>query len=356
MSAQGSATGSVSGAARAGERNALCFDFYGLRVAVRSEDEDVLEDIQRDFSYFRAKPGDGHLRFEVVSETPMRTGLPRLAATLHTPRNIVYRAGNVSYLDYSGRGLMVVHHDQNSYRVQCAERDLAHEIVFLTMLSQVGEHLDRIGLHRVHALGIQTGERATLILLPMGGGKTTIALRMLDAGGIKLLSEDSPLVSRSGQVFPFPIRIGVRVGEEPPDTPASYSRTVQRMEFEPKTLIDVAHFAQQIGEPCSIGNILLGQRWLAGEPFIRPASRRAALGAFVKNSVVGLGLYQGVEFVLERSAWEILGKVGLAWSRLRTSLQVIRRARVYHLGMGPDVEQNAQMLIRFMGEQPADCR
>ena len=67
-------------------------------------------------------------------------------------------------------------------------------------------------------------------------------------------------------------------------------------------------------------------------------------------------MYQGVEFVLERSAWEILGKLGLACSRLRTSLQVIRRAQVYRFGLGRDVEQNAEMLIKFMGEQSSDGR
>jgi hypothetical protein len=356
MSVQGSATGSGSGTARAGEHNALWFDFYGLRVAVHSEDEGVLEDVHRDFSHFRATPGHTHSHIEIVSETPAWADLPSLPATLHSPRNIVYRDGNLSYLDYSGRGLMTVNHNQNSYRVYCVERDLAHEIAFLTMLSQVGEYLDSIGLHRVHALGVQAGGRATLILLPMGGGKTTLAMRVLGSQVIKLLSEDSPLVSRSGQVYPFPIRIGVRAGEEPPDAAAGYCRTVQRMEFGPKTLIDVAHFAQQIGQPCPIGSILLGERWLTGDPFIRPASRRAAIGPLIKNSVVGLGLYQGVEFVLERSAWEILGKAGLAGSRLLTSLQLVRRAQVYRFGLGPDVQQNAEMLIRFLVGQPSDRR
>ncbi|UCC76011.1 MAG: hypothetical protein JSW37_10890 [Anaerolineales bacterium] len=356
MSAQVSATGSGSGTAPAGEHNVLCFDFYGLRIAVHSENEGVLEDVQRDFSYFRAAPGHTHSRLEIVPETPAWADLPALPATLHTPRNIVYRDGNLSYLDYSGRALMIVHHDQNRYRVYCVERDLAHEIAFLTMLSRAGEYLDSIGLHRVHALGVQASERATLILLPMGGGKTTLAMRVLGSQVIKLLSEDSPLVSRSGQVYPFPIRIGVRAGEEPPDAAAGYCRTVQRMEFGPKTLIDIAHFAQQIGQPCPIGSILLGERWLTGDPFIRPASRRAAIGPLIKNSVVGLGLYQGVEFVLERSAWEILGKAGLAGSRLLTSLQLVRRAQVYRFGLGPDVRQNAEMLIRFLVGQPSDRR
>lgn len=88
MSAQGSATGSVSGTARTGEHNTLCFDFYGLRIAVHSEDEGVLEDVQRDFSYFRSTPGHTHSSIEIVPGAPAWADLPALPATLHTPRNI----------------------------------------------------------------------------------------------------------------------------------------------------------------------------------------------------------------------------------------------------------------------------
>ena len=64
--------------------------------------------------------------------------------------------------------------------------------------------------------------------------------------------------------------------------------------------------------------------------------------------MVGLGLYQGVEFVLERTGWEIIGKAGVALSRLRNSLKVIRRSAVYRFAMGPDRSQSAQVLAEFL--------
>ena len=81
------------------------------------------------------------------------------------------------------------------------------------------------------------------------------------------------------------------------------------------------------------------------------ASRREedSIGrAFIKNGVVGLGLYQGVEFVPESTAWELLGKAGQALSRLGNSVSVIRRSRVYRLSMGPDIQQTQEVLIRFL--------
>jgi hypothetical protein len=330
-----------------GAADVLAFDFYGLRVTVAADDGHLLEDVRRDFSYFRAGPGAAALRVTLKPEPGPRTQLPRLKATLQTPRNIVYRDAEVSYIDYFGRALMT-HGRDGACVIYCSDRDLAHEVAFLTILSRVGEHLDAVGLHRVHALGLQAQDAAALVLLPMGGGKTTLTLQMLETEGVRLLSEDSPLIARNGEVLPFPLRIGVRPGEEPPGAPPQHMRTVRRMEYGPKTLIDIEQFRDRIGERCRPGVILLGERWLAGPSAILPERRRRALDAFLRHCVVGLGLYQGVEFVFERTAWEIVGKAGVALSRLRNSLGVIRRSGVYRFVMGPDRRQSAQVLAEFL--------
>jgi len=326
----------------------LFFDFHGFHVAVTGDRDDVLADVRRDFSYFCAEPGEPSATLTLVAERPPPVRLPKLKATLQTPRNVVYRGGDVSYIDYFGKALTILDGWEQRYTIYCAERDLAHEIAFLTILSRIGQHLDAIGLHRVHALGLEAGGRAFLILLPMSGGKTTLALDLLRSKGIRLLSEDTPLISRSGEVFPFPLRIGARPGAALPAVPPEYCRTVTRMEFGPKTLIDIECFRDRIAAPCPAKAILLGEKWLRGPPLIEPASRRSAVGPFVRYCVVGLGLYQGVEFVLQRRGWEILGKAGLAFSRFLNSWAVVRRSRVYRFAMGPDLEQTANVLREFL--------
>lgn len=334
----------------------VSFCFFGFNVAVKAEDEALLEDLHRDFSYFRAPPGRPRLLVELFPYRFPGPELPPLKATLQTPRNLVFRGREESYLDYFGRALAIHRPQEGKFQVYCEDRDLAHEIAFLTILSRVGQHLDAVGLHRVHALGVEVGGQAVLILLPMGGGKTTLALKLLGSEGVKLLSEDSPVISRRGEVFPFPIRIGVRVGGEPVGIPASYSRTVRRMEFGPKTLIDIDYFRDKIASPCPAGAILLGERWLSGPSCICPEPRGRAFKGFIHNSVVGLGLYQGVEFLLASSPWELLGKIGLAWSRLQNSLQVMRRSQVYRFAMGPDSEETFRVLRQFLGEFSAQGR
>ena len=66
------------------------FDFYGFRVTVKSDDDGVLEDVQRDFSYFSKGPGKKSALLEVISESVPNALLPQMKATLQSPRNIVY--------------------------------------------------------------------------------------------------------------------------------------------------------------------------------------------------------------------------------------------------------------------------
>jgi hypothetical protein len=324
------------------------FNIYGLGVVVRSAREAFVEDLTRDFSYFLAPAGSDAVTVELAAEGELPPPRPRLKAALQTPRNTVYRDGELTYLDYFGRAWALCDENARTCRIFCADRDLAHEIAYLTVLSRAGQHLDRIGLHRVHALGLEAGGRAVLLLLPMGGGKTTLALSVLASGCARLLSEDTPLMARDGTIHPFPLRIGVRAGQEPAGVPPERRRTVARMEFGPKTLIDVEHFRGQIGGACPVGSVLIGEKWLSGPSAVRPMPRRRALPAFIKCAVVGLGVYQGVEFVLERSPWELVGKAGLAMRRLRASLAVVRRAEVYRLVMGPDPAETADVLRAFL--------
>ena len=60
---------------------------------------------------------------------------------------------------------------------------MAREIVYLTILSRVSEKLDRMGIHRVHALGLEQRGRGVLVMLPSGGGKSAPFLTWPEGNG-----------------------------------------------------------------------------------------------------------------------------------------------------------------------------
>lgn len=335
------------------------FEFYGLRVAVESESRRFLDQVVRDFRYFHrggeATSGAPDLTVVGIAAAPEWKGLPSIPAAFLTPRNVCFLNGNTTYIDYFGRGLGIYDRAARRYAITAADDDLLHEIAYLFLLSAVGEHLDARGLHRVHALGLAYRGRGILLLLPSGGGKSTMALQLLRRDGFSLLAEDTPLVDARGRLHPFPLRLGVRP-DAVTDVPPEFEHTMQRMEFDPKKLIDVACFEDRLSGDVEPEFVLVGERNLGEVSAIEPISYAGALRALVKYSIVGLGVYQGMEFVLERGLGELGGKLGVAASRTRSALKLLSRASSRRFVLGRDVGRNTETLLAFLEREmgPAD--
>jgi hypothetical protein len=327
----------------------VSFDFYGLKVGLSSADEKTVEGIRRDFAYFEAAPETAQVRIDVFNSRPDFSSLPDLPASIYTINYVCYSGKEHIYTDYHGQGLRISDLGQKNYQIFSEDPDLRHEVSYLTILSAAGQFLDSKHIHRVHSLGISVNGKAVLILLPEKGGKTTLALRLLKSGHVKLLSEDSPLITRRGEVLPFPLRLGILPGGEG-DIPEEYLYPVNFMRVGTKILVDVGYYADKIGSSCPPGAILLGERALGCGSGIEPTSRISGSKEFVKNAVVGLGLHQGLEYLLGRSIWETFGRSKLAYSRLNNSLKVLRRSRVYRYMIGHDIEKNHQVLLDFLDD------
>lgn len=323
------------------------FDFYGCTIEVHSSSSDLVNEVRRDFSYFRAAVENPLVRIHLHLTTPPYDQLPPVPASFITPRNVCFQDGHITYIDYFGRGLAVYDRKERQCVIYGTDPDLVHEMAYLFMLSTVGQYLDSRGLHRIHALGVSYRQRGILLLLPSGGGKSTMALKLLHQPEFLLLSEDTPLIDRRGYLLPFPLRLGVRP-EQNTEIPPQYLRTVRRMEFDPKTLIDIEYFGDRVGQAVEPYCLLVGERNLGEVAEIIPLARHRALQALFKDMVVGLGIYQGMEFLLERGLWELLGKGGIVASRLRNSLRLLSCVSAYRFILGRNTEKNCQTLLEFL--------
>jgi hypothetical protein len=330
---------------------ACLLDIYGYRALVTSNSSLVLSGIREDFAYFlrdaAAENSSAAVKIELLDADPPYGELPDVQATVFTPRNVSYRHGDLTFIDYSGRALAIHNRKSGDFQVFSRDPDLLFEAAYLFVLSQSGEFFDAHGLHRVHALGVSIENRAALVLLPMGGGKSTLGASLCRLPGIQLLSDDSPLIDHKANVWAFPLRLGLLPGSEgtiPPDK----IRTIRRMEFGPKLLVNYSYFAGQVtarAEPCLL---FLGSRSLRNTCTIKPASKLSAIAAMLSNCVVGLGLFQGMEFVFQRGWLEVFRKTIAASSRLRASLRLIARSDVYHLILGREAERNAAAVFEQM--------
>ena len=334
----------------------LSLDIYGYRVEISSQHPEALAGLTADFAFFltreAAKSSSCAYSIVLLDDDPPYNGLPPLQAVVYTPRNVVYRDQGISYLDYSGRALAIHDTRARSFRVHTRDGSLAYEIAYLFLLSQCGESFDALGLHRVHALGVSVNGCAGLVLLPMGGGKSTLGAALLQLSDIDLLSDDSPLIDHRGKVHAFPLRIGLLPGSHQ-GIPKEQLRRIERMEFGPKFLVNYQFFAHRIRPCAKAGVLFLGSRSLAAGCTVKPASFRAALWAMMANCVVGLGLFQGMEFVFQRGPLEIAAKAWVARRRLVAAIRLIRGCSVYHLCLGRDSAENARVVrdtIRFAGK------
>lgn len=324
-------------------------DLYGLVVACRTDSPELAADLMRPFRYFERPESAPGLTVVVEQTDPPYETFPSLTASFSTPRNIVYQDGSCKIIDYFGKGAVVEERAPPAYRVFGRDLNFLREAVYLLVTALFGQHCDRIGLLRVHALALSYGDTAILLPMPPGAGKSTLALAMLEEEGFKLLSEDDPVVDRSGAVLPFPIRIGTLDEKFIRSVPPQYVYTIDRMEFGTKHFVDVDYWKDKLEHRRLRDTILfVSERILNGQPSIRPTSKRTALGCLVRDAVIGVGLYQGLEFLLNSSPWEIVSRAGAVSRRFARATRLAFASRTYHMAHSSDVAENARVLTEFI--------
>jgi len=325
------------------------FDVYGLTVRVGGEWAEVVEELALDFAWFGTAPtsAEPDVDISVERREPDFGRYASARATFVTPRNVVYQEPGRTIVDYFGRGLAVLDRASGRLVLQGLESHLVHEAGYLFLLSRIGEHLDARGFARLHAVGLAGADGAVAVTLPSGGGKSTLARRALD-DTVKLLSDDSPILDRQGRVHPFPLRIGVNPTDAE-SLPQEHVRRIERMEFHPKLVLDVAAFADRIEtQPQPLRHLVIARRSLGCDATLEPAPRRAAVMPLVRESVVGVGLFQGMEFVLQHGWRDVAGKLGVAAGRAACCSAAVRRAHVWIATLGRDADRNWDCLRRLL--------
>ena len=186
----------------------------------------------------RARPRSG-------SRAPASAGLRPLgvaAASFVTPRNVVYQAASARSSTTSAAPSRSSTGDGRlSIR---ARRPLVHEAAYHFLLSRIGEHLDASASCACTRSG-WPGPGRGRVMLPSGGGKSTLALRALEAEGVRAAVRGQPAARSPRPAPPFPLRIGINATDAA-RLPPENVRRIERMEFHPKLALDLDAFADRI--------------------------------------------------------------------------------------------------------------
>jgi len=331
------------------------FDFHGILVKVLINDKESAKFIETDFSYFYIDPGEAtrtpDITLSVFLSPPPYEKIPEgTLAAYHTKDAAVYKHGEMTYYDYAGEALVVYDDRHDSAKIYSLDRNFLYEKTYLMVMSRVGMELDRKKLHRIHAMGVVFEGRTILCLLPMGGGKTTLTLSLLEKKAFSLLSEEVPLVSSGGRLYPMPVRMGVTAGT-PLSIPEKFLKPFQRSHYKPKTLIDINYFKDQIAPVAKPGFVFVGKRIHSAKPKIIKISRLKAFGPVFRLCVMGVGLPQLLEYVLRFDLLSMVGRISIFSSRLSASLALLRQSETYELHLSYDRSANAALVNDFVSKK-----
>ena len=325
-------------------------NIYGLSIECQTASSDFAAALVRPYHYFvTEEEGKPAITIIVKEEAPPYQAFPTIPASFSSPRNIVYTAPHQKIIDYFGGGV-VVHEERDArYTLYSRDRNFLMEAFYLLVLSLFGQHCDTHKMMRIHALALSYNDTAFLMPIPPGGGKSTMALSLLQDREIKLMSDDEPIYNSSGELLPFPLRIGTLNQDILKTIPEQYVYSIDRMEFGVKHFIDCGYWDAQIERRCLTDCVLFfTQRVLNGTAAVTPISKFPVFKALIRDAVIGIGLYQGVEFLFSHSSLEVLSKFWLAAKRLRFAAKLIRTAQTYQLTLSNDIQENARVLKHFI--------
>lgn len=317
--------------------DALALSFYGVGVRLRGPVE-VLARLRRDFRRFEG-PGPAGIEIE-ASLGPVDLRAPRL----HVPRRTgpVWDEGTVRHVRWKAGASVRWDYAAERGEARATTVELLHEVLYLLLLSRVGELHDRRGIHRLHAMGLNHGGRATLVVLPSGAGKSTLAFGALAAGLGTLMADDMVLVD-GGSIVPFPSRLG---SVERPEVDARFVAEFPRMQHGRKYLVDVDAFGDRVGgPPVPPGHLIVGHRG-PGQSWIREVPGAMVAPELARSMVVGIGLPQVLEFFVRA---DLSPELALLRSRARAARRLILASRTWYWRLGEDRAENLRVLERVCG-------
>jgi hypothetical protein len=181
-----------------------------------------------------------------------------------------------------------------------------------------------------------------------------LLLELLKYEGVKMLSDDIPLVSSNGDILSFPIKIGLE------DSSKSYLKIknpeeniyfLKREQFGRKMFICLDGIMEKVEAPgTSFGKIILAEGFRSNSESSKLVSSSwfQTLKGLFKHGIIGVGLPMMIEYFWEFGPRDFLVKAKIFILRLKSFICLSLKAKrvVLHLGRNPNLA--AEEIIHFI--------
>lgn len=329
----------------------LSIEVHGVRAHLHAESQrhaPVLDALARDFCAFRVDDsGSGRIDIELCEQTPWQSTRSKFPLT-------IFRKPHIKVKGWFNHRVLIYANDvvaetrtvagRRFFWISGLDLNLMRESAYRLLLSALGEELDLLGFHRVHAFGFERSARRGILLAPSGRGKSALAgIFCLNDRGYKLYSDESPLL-KGREIFAFPTRLSI----EPAVASAlglGEGELLTQKRYRDKTLLPFP--VKRLAAPGPVNLIFVAVPARSDEPRIVRRTRVSLLPALFASLVVGLGLAQMAEWMLRAHALPRLIEISL---RRSLSLRKIlfANSEFFEFQMVKDARANALCLDHFV--------
>ena len=324
----------------------LSFNIYDTKVLFQCNDRLLHEKIKKDFWFFLKNDLDKYdmkIKSMLLDDIPWDL-IPNIYPSKQSKNSITYDKGRKRYNDYYGKLLSIYNYQTNEGRLYTEDREKLHEISYLLILSRSGKRMDSIGLHKLHAFGVIYNKKAILGMMPSKGGKTTHLLEFLKNHSCDLISDDTPVITRSGKIYPFALRIGMEKTAKSLNIDPKYLYSIKREYFGEKKLLSLEGVSAKVSHDYDQVILFLGKRHNSRECHINKISKVGILFHLFIHMIIGLGLPMVLEYFWENGFRDFFLKMKIFFSRCLAAFSLALRAKTYIIYLGKDIEHNVESI------------
>lgn len=321
------------------------FDFYSFKIKLVCQSDKISELIKKDFKYFLVDSVSPNLTIKAKITEGINHLIPDgLIAKKQNSRAMTFQDGDLRFNFFYGKAVSIFDYKKSFVEIYSKSEDYLHELLYLVILSRQTKFHDLNGLHKVHAFGITKYNTNLVGMMDSKGGKTTLFSYFLDEDDVSIISDDSPFVNLSGDLLPFPIRIGYELNSYSRERLAKYeekSYHFERDEYDAKKLIDILEFQNEISEKSHVNKTILfqGKRINSSDQCsYKKISKYKMWKYLMKNMVVGVGLPMVLEYYLESSFKDKFKNIKILISRAISAFSLLMKSDCYevYLSFSPD--------------------
>lgn len=320
-------------------------NFYGFNIDITSESEEIIDLMNKNFSYFVSEmDNQNNLSIEVkIVENPLNYLPKDLVSTKQTINSISYDVGNIRYNDYYGEVLSVFNYKNETAVIYGNDINRLHEITYLIILSRQGKWSDTNGLHKIHAMAVNKNDKNLIVMMPMKGGKSTLFTKFLK-DKYNIISDDTPMINSKGEILNFPIRFGLEQKEYYKELleciPEKFKFKLNREEFGTKVLVDTKFFRDLLSKPAEKSILVNGIRHSGEKCLIKKVSKLIMLKNLITHMIVGIGLPMVIEYFLETRVTDHFKNLRILYKRILASIKLMKKSECYTVYMTYNIDEN----------------